>query len=131
MSVERVREDPRVTRPYNDETWSTILRVGDQIDERLRSADVRLTVGGEPTFVSIDDMEGEEWNTAAIGPTKLVRATQLIHRLRDRFAPGGLVHYGTGKWYPGEALPRWGADVSLASGRPARVGQHRLARTSR
>ena len=27
--------------------------------------DVRLTMGGEPTFVSIDDMEGEEWNYTA------------------------------------------------------------------
>ena len=107
MWVERVREDPRVTQPYADETWAKILKAGDHVEDRLRSADVRLTVGGEPTFVSIDDMEGEEWTTDAMGPTKHIRATELIHRLRRRFAPGGLIHYGTGKWYPGEALPRW------------------------
>lgn len=107
MSVERVREDPRVTKPYTDETWATILKVGDDIEHQMIKQDVRLTVGGEPTFVSIDDMEGDEWNTTAMGPTKRVLASDLMSRLRERFAPGGLIHYGTGKWYPGESLPRW------------------------
>ena len=107
MSVERVREDPRVTKPYSDEVWDSILTAGDHIEDLLISGDVRLTVGGEPTFVSIDDMEGDEWNIAAMGPTKKKRSAELIHRLRHRFAPGGLIHHGTGKWYPGESLPRW------------------------
>ncbi|MBK8174696.1 MAG: transglutaminase family protein [Rhodospirillales bacterium] len=107
MTIERIRETPRVTKPYADDQWKGILAVGEEVDRRLKAADVRLTVGGEPTFVSIDDMDGAEWNTDADGPAKRHLATELVGRLRDRFAPGGLIHFGQGKWYPGESLPRW------------------------
>jgi uncharacterized protein (DUF2126 family) len=105
--VTRVREDPRVTLPYSPEQWTAIDELGEKVDERLVAGDVRLTMGGEPTFVSIDDMEGDEWNTAADSAAKRALAHDLTERLRDRFAPGGLVQYGQGKWYPGEPLPRW------------------------
>lgn len=107
MQVTRIHEDPRVTLPYTDDTWQRIDATGHEVDRRLEAGDVRLTMGGEPTFVSIDDMEGAEWNTAAVGPKKQQLSDQLIRRLRDRFASGGLLHYGQGKWYPGESLPRW------------------------
>ncbi|MCC6511878.1 MAG: transglutaminase family protein [Pirellulaceae bacterium] len=107
MNVTRVHEDPRVTKPYTPEQWKAIETLGHQLDQRLQSDDVRLTMGGEPTFVSIDDMEGAEWNSAAVGPHKRRLSEVLIKRLRERFAPGGLLHYGQGKWYPGESLPRW------------------------
>ncbi len=107
MSVTRVHEDPRVTLPYTDEQWAAIEKLGQQVDQRLVANDVRLTMGGEPTFVSIDDMEGAQWNTAAVGVEKQKLSGELLHRLRNRFAPGGLLHYGQGKWYPGEPLPRW------------------------
>ncbi|MEQ8788644.1 MAG: transglutaminase family protein [Pirellulaceae bacterium] len=107
MSVTRIHEDPRVTKPYTEEEWRTIEALGHHVDERLRVDDVRLTMGGEPTFISIDDMDGEEWNIAAVGPDKREKSVTLIRRLRDRFAPQGLMHFGQGKWYPGESLPRW------------------------
>ena len=107
MSVVRVRESPRVTLPYAEPTWERIQAFGRSIDDELDANDVRLTVGGEPTFVAVDDPDAPEWNTEATGPTKRARAADLIERLRDRFAPGGLLHFGQGKWYPGEQLPRW------------------------
>lgn len=111
MTVTRIHEDPRVTKPYSDSQWASIEKLGHQVDERLTAGDVRLTMGGEPTFVSIDDMDGEEWNSAAVGPMKRKLAGELLHRLRKRFAPGGLLHFGQGKWYPGESLPRWALTV--------------------
>ena len=108
MAIERVFETPRVTKPYTPEQWTEIEKLGDKVDQLLNQSDVRLTMGGEPTFVSIDDRSGAEWHTeAAVGAKKRELADVLIRRLRDRFAPGGLLHYGQGKWYPGESLPRW------------------------
>ena len=111
MAVSRFHETPRVTKPYSDDQWAAIDAVGEQIDAALADQDVRLTMGGEPTFVSIDDMEGAEWNTAAVGPTKQKRAAELAQRLAKRYAPQGLLSYGQGKWYPGESLPRWAYSI--------------------
>ncbi|MGA3302633.1 MAG: transglutaminase family protein [Methylovirgula sp.] len=107
MNVTRIHGAPRVTNPFSDEAWAALDRLGQAIDGDLEQEDVRLTIGGEPTFISIDDFESAEWNTEAVGPTKRERADDLIRRLQKRFAPGGFLHYGQGKWYPGESLPRW------------------------
>ncbi|GGO82598.1 IMP dehydrogenase [Marinobacterium nitratireducens] len=106
-NVYRIHEDPRTTKPYSDEQWAEIMAVGEAVEAELQALDVRLTMGGEPTFVSVDDMESAQWNTEALGADKLRLAKDLLIRLRERFAPGGMLHYGQGKWYPGEEVPRW------------------------
>jgi uncharacterized protein (DUF2126 family)/transglutaminase-like putative cysteine protease len=106
-TVTRAHEDPRVTLPYSEAAWQAVCEVGARVDERLAAGDVRLTVGGEPTFVSVDNQVDEEWTTAADGPHKRGRASDLAARLKRVWAPCGLIQRGQGKWYPGEPLPRW------------------------
>ncbi len=107
MSVERILEAPRVTRPYAETEWARVEALGDVVDRELERQDVRLTMGGEPTFVSIDHPDAPEWNIEALGAEKRRLAIDLFGRMRAEHAPGGLVHFGQGKWYPGEPLQRW------------------------
>jgi hypothetical protein len=131
MSGDRIKEPPRVTKPYSEEQWAR-SKAGDR--SRPRSAEPRcaLTMGGEPTFRFDRRPLGAEWHTAAVGPTKRALADTLIRRLRDRFAPGGLLHYGQGKWYPGESLPRWAfALFWRADGVPLWKSAERIAPSTR
>ncbi|HUL65519.1 MAG TPA: transglutaminase family protein [Burkholderiaceae bacterium] len=111
MRVTRIFEAPRVTMPYTDQQWSAVAALGTKVDADLQAMDVRLTMGGEPTFVSVDDRDGAEWNTAALGPSKRAYATDLVQRLRAKYGANGFLHFGQGKWYPGEQLPRWGLSI--------------------
>ena len=127
MTVTRIHEDPRVTKPYDDAQWQSIDDLGHRIDRDLAEQDVRLTQGGEPTFVSIDDMDGPEWNTTALSPSKWTLAEKLAWKLRERFAPGGLIFYGQGKWYPGEPLPRWAIGIQWLRDSPLWQDADRIA----
>ena len=107
MSVARIAETPRTTAPYDAPTWQRILAAGDLVEEALAASDMRLTMGGEPTFIASADMDAEEWNSAALGPSKRPLAGRLIRSLAALWSPGAVLQYTVGKHYPGEQLPRW------------------------
>jgi hypothetical protein len=106
-TVTRFHEDPRVTKPYAPEQVAHLHEVGQAVDQTLTELGLELTMGGEPTFVSIDDMTSPQWTVAADGAEKRAKANDLAVRLYQDFAAGGLVQRSQGKWYPGEPLPRW------------------------
>ncbi|HWU49278.1 MAG TPA: transglutaminase family protein [Asticcacaulis sp.] len=107
MSVTRIYESRRVTKPYTDSEWAAIDALGHKVDAALDRQQVRLTMGGEPTFVSLDDRKSDEWHFTALSDEKKRLGYDLFRRLSSRFATGALMQHAQGKWYPGEILPRW------------------------
>ena len=80
MSVPRIHEDPRVTKPYTDEQWTRILNLGDEVDELL-AARRRAADDGRRADVRFDRRHGRaEWNITAMGPDKRRLAGKLFNR---------------------------------------------------
>ncbi|WP_194767475.1 DUF2126 domain-containing protein [Tamlana sp. I1] len=127
-SVTRIFESPRVTKPYTEAQWKDIYKLGNKVEKQLQKGDVRLTMGGEPTFISIDDLDAPEWNTTADGPLKRKLAKDLSIKLHEAFGKGGVLHHAQGKWYPGEPLPRWQIEICWRKdGRPIWYNKNLLA----
>ena len=95
-----------MSAPYSASVWKEILACGAAVEASLKRTGVLLTMGGEPTFVPITP-SGAEWQTAALGPTKLAYARKLARELVRSAFPGAAVVETSGKHYPGEPLPRW------------------------
>jgi uncharacterized protein (DUF2126 family)/transglutaminase-like putative cysteine protease len=132
FSVRRLNDARRPSQPLTDGDWERVRQVAYRVDAELKAQDVRLTMGGEPTYVGIDDPESPQWNLDALGEIKRARGLALIQRLRERMAPGALLHYGQGKWYPGEPLPRWALSCYWrADGVPVWQDVHLIAREDR
>ena len=134
MDVQRIYESRRVTRPYSDAEWQGIDALGHKVDASLVKQDVRLTMGGEPTFVSLDDRTGDEWHFTALSDAKTALGHDLFQRLAAKFAGsskeggGALAQHAQGKWYPGEILPRWAMNMYWrVDGEKLWLGQGELA----
>src|SRR4026209_1731824 len=105
-----------------------VSAAADALAKRLRPRRIKLTVGGEPSYVPADP-EGPEWNYAALGPTKLKYARTLANALIERTVPGAVASFSPGKLDPGERNPRWAIhliwnrDGTPLSGKPSSVRQ--------
>ena len=95
-----------MSAPYSVSAWKEILACGEAVETSLQRTGVALTMGAEPTFVPVAPA-GAEWQTAALGPTKLAYARKLARELVRSAFPGAVVLETSGKHYPGEPLPRW------------------------
>ncbi|MCC5816735.1 MAG: transglutaminase family protein [Leptospira sp.] len=130
MKIQRIFESPRVTKPYTENQWNEIIQLGNLIDKEQKKSDMKLTIGGEPTFVSSKNREAEEWNYTALGEEKYTMSEELLQRLKKDFAnAGALIQYCQGKWYPGELLPRWSLNCYWRKdGEPLWKNEHFIAR---
>jgi uncharacterized protein (DUF2126 family) len=122
-----VHEDPRVTKPYTEASGGDRDALGER-SMPISWHDVRLTQGGEPTFVSVDDMEGPEWNYTALSPKKRELGETLLRRLAARFATWRISAFGAREVVSGRAAAALGDRHVVAHGRASAVDRPRIDR---
>ena len=124
MSVRRLNDPRRPSKPFTEADWGRVRQVAHGVDAELEAQNVRLTMGGEPTYVGIDDPESPQWNVDALGSLKRTRGMVLIQGLRNKMAPGALLHYG-------RAIAALGVELLLACRWSSRLGGYQPHRTRR
>ena len=119
MRVTRIYESPRVTRPYSDAQWEKIQALGRAVDADLAGHDVRLTMGGEPTFVSIDDPDGAEWNFTAVSRAQAGAGREFDPAPSRQVRARRVAALWAGQVVSGRIAAPLGAGLLLAQGRRA------------
>jgi hypothetical protein len=125
ISIRRLNDAPRPSRPFTEEAWLQVEQLAHRVDADLEAQDVRLTMGGEPTFVGIDEPESPQWNIDALGAMKRTRGLALIQCLREKVAPGALL---TRQMVSRRAVAALGAELLLARRWCPRLGEYRSHR---
>lgn len=106
ISIRRL--SPKISSwPLNESQWADLKNLGHYIDSDLNAQNIKLAMAGGLSFVSAIDTQSPEWTVAALGDGKRFAAEQLLQRLWQRLAPGGVIHLGQGEQFGGESLPRW------------------------
>ena len=125
MSVRRLNETPRPSKPFTEEDWARVEEVARNVDADLAAQDVRLTMGGEPTFVGIDEPESPQWNIDALGPMKRTRGLASSKACAREMAPGATASLRAGQMVSGRAVSALGAELLLARRRRPHLGECR------
>ncbi len=106
------------TDPSESKFAKSLHAAADWANEVFTEAGIKLTLGGEPTYLPLKP-EGAEWSHSAVGPTKLGYARAMAEQLLAGRMKGGACFFSPGKQYPGEVNPRWALRlVARRDGKP-------------
>ncbi|MGI9212205.1 MAG: transglutaminase family protein, partial [Methylococcaceae bacterium] len=110
VKVKRLLAMP-TPNPYTEAQWADLNASGRRVNELLTEQGIRLANSQTLSFVSLAHAYAPEWSTVALGGNKRPLAEELLHRLQQQWATGGIVQETQGEWFGGETLPRWQLQV--------------------